>query len=95
KNPINHVGKIYNLLSNKIAYEAAENVDGIEEIHVRILSGIGKPIDQPLVANAQIIPARGAKMGDIKPEVEAIIDRSLENITDVTRLVAEGKLATF
>ncbi len=95
KNPINHVGKIYNLLSNKIAFEVAETVDGIEEVYVRILSEIGKPIDQPLVANAQIVSADGANTGAIKSEVEAIIDRSLENITDITRLVAEGKLATF
>jgi len=95
KNPINHVGKIYNLLSNKIASEAAETVDGIEEIYVRILSEIGKPIDQPLVADAQIVSADGANIEIIKSEVEAIIDRSLENITDITRLVAEGKLATF
>ncbi|RZN34078.1 MAG: methionine adenosyltransferase [Methanosarcinales archaeon] len=95
KNPINHVGKIYNLLSSKIAFEAAETVDGIEDIYIRILSEIGKPIDQPLVADAQIVSTKGANIEAIKSEVEAIIDRSLENITDITQLVAEGKLATF
>ena len=95
KNPINHVGKIYNLLSNKIASEAAETVDGVEEIYVRILSEIGKPIDHPLVANARIVPAEGVDINTIHADVEDIIDRSLENITDITRLVTEGKLATF
>jgi len=95
KNPINHVGKIYNLLSSRIASEAAETVDGIEEIYIRILSEIGKPIDHPLVADAKIISADGANINGIRGEVAAIIDRSLENITDITRLVAEGKLATF
>jgi S-adenosylmethionine synthetase len=95
KNPINHVGKIYNLLSSKIASEVAETVDGVEEIYVRILSEIGKPIDQPLVADAQIVSAEGVNAEAINAEVRAIIDRSLENITDITRLVAEGKLATF
>lgn len=95
KNPINHVGKIYNLLSHKIASEAAETVDGVEEIYVRILSGIGKPIDQPLTANAQIVPMDGASMNSIRTEVEVIIDRSLENITEITMLVAQGKLNTF
>jgi len=95
KNPINHVGKIYNLLSNKIAFEAAESVDGIEEIYIRILSEIGKPIDQPLVADAQIVSADGANVNTITAEVAAIIDRSLENITDITELVTQGKLSTF
>ena len=95
KNPVNHVGKIYNLLANKIASEVAETVDGVEEIHIRMLSEIGKPIDQPLIADAGIVPAEGADMNVLQQEIEAIIDRSLADITDITRLVAEGKLTTF
>ncbi|PXF57565.1 MAG: S-adenosylmethionine synthetase [Candidatus Methanogaster sp.] len=95
KNPVNHVGKIYNLLANKIASEVAETVDGVEEIHIRMLSEIGKPIDQPLVADAGIVSAEGADMDALQQEIKAIIDRSLADITDITRLVAEGKLATF
>ena len=95
KNPVNHVGKIYNLLTNKIASEVVETVDGVEEIYIRMLSEIGKPIDQPLVADAQIVPAEGADINVLHREIEEIIDASLENITDITRLVAEGKLATF
>ena len=95
KNPVNHVGKIYNLLTNKIASEVVETVDGVEEIYIRMLSEIGKPIDQPLVADAQIVPAEGADLNALHREIETIIDASLANITDITRLVAEGKLATF
>ncbi len=95
KNPVNHVGKIYNLLTNKIASEVVETVDGVDEIYIRMLSEIGKPIDQPLVADAQIVPAEGADLNALQREIAEIIDASLANITDITRLVAEGKLATF
>ncbi len=95
KNPVNHVGKIYNLLANRIASEVVETVDGVEEIYIRMLSEIGKPIDQPLVADAGIVPAEGADTNAMHREIETIIDASLANITDITRLVAEGKLATF
>ncbi|MEM2657883.1 MAG: methionine adenosyltransferase, partial [Archaeoglobaceae archaeon] len=47
KNPINHVGKLYNLLSNMIANRCYEEVEGIREVYVRILSQIGKPINDP------------------------------------------------
>ena len=36
KNPINHIGKIYNLLSTQIAQECVTKVDGIEEMYVRL-----------------------------------------------------------
>ena len=95
KNPVNHVGKIYNLLSNQIAKDAVERIDGIQEIVVRILSQIGHPIDDPLVADARVIPKKGVDLESIKPAIVDVIDDWLERVTDITRLVAEGKLATF
>ncbi|HEY9245664.1 MAG TPA: methionine adenosyltransferase, partial [Candidatus Methanoperedens sp.] len=95
KNPINHVGKLYNLLSNKIANEIAETVPGIEDVYIRILSQIGCAIDQPLIASAQVIPQEGANMNAIRSESEAIIDRWLADITKVTDMIARGELETF
>ncbi len=95
KNPINHVGKLYNLLSNQIAKDIAENVSGIEDVYIRILSQIGKPIDQPLIASAQVIPEDGANMNIIKSESEAIIDRWLADITKITDMTTRGELDTF
>ncbi|HUK92677.1 MAG TPA: methionine adenosyltransferase [Methanomicrobiales archaeon] len=95
KNPINHIGKIYNLLSTQVAQECVGKVEGIEEIYIRILSQIGNPIDQPLVASAQIIPKPGANFRTISREVESCIDTSLENVTCVTEKVISGELKTF
>ncbi|VVB88143.1 S-adenosylmethionine synthase [uncultured archaeon] len=95
KNPINHVGKLYNLLSNRMANEIADEVPGIQDVHIRILSQIGHPIDQPLIASAQVIPEAGANMSVIKSESEAIIDQWLTDITKVTEMIAKGELDTF
>ncbi|MBU4139795.1 MAG: methionine adenosyltransferase [Euryarchaeota archaeon] len=95
KNPINHVGKLYNLLSNQIANDIAENVSGIDDIYIRILSQIGKPIDHPLIASAQVIPQDGANMNTIKSESEAIIDKWLGDITKITEMIVRGELDTF
>jgi len=95
KNPINHVGKLYNLLSNQIAKDIAENVSGIEDVYIRILSQIGHPIDQPLIASAQVIPQDGANMKVIKSESEVIIDKWLADITKITEMIARGELDTF
>lgn len=94
KNPINHVGKIYNILSNQIAADIAK-IEGVEDVYLRILSQIGYPIDQPLVANAQIVTENGTKMGNVKSEANAIIDGWLSDVTKITDLIVEGKVATF
>jgi S-adenosylmethionine synthetase len=95
KNPINHIGKMYNLLSTQIAQECVRKVDGIEEMYVRLLSQIGKPIDQPLVASIQVLPGEGVKLKDINDEIYGIVDDQLAHVTSITEKVIAGKLKTF
>jgi len=95
KNPINHIGKIYNLLSTQVAQECVKKVGGIEELYIRLLSQIGKPIDQPLMASVQVLPKAGVRLKDIDAEIREIIDSQLAGVTSVTEKVIEGKLKTF
>ncbi|SES65126.1 methionine adenosyltransferase [Methanococcoides vulcani] len=95
KNPINHIGKIYNILSTQMARDVVSAVDEISDVHVKLLSQIGQPIDQPLVANARIIPEEGANFANIRSEAEVVIDDWLENITKITDMVVNGDVMTF
>jgi S-adenosylmethionine synthetase len=95
KNPVNHIGKIYNLLSTRIAEAVVDEVPGIRDFRVRLLSQIGRPIDQPHVADAFVVTADDVALSDIETDVETIVDRELAAVTDVTRDVIEGELRTF
>ncbi|CVK32376.1 methionine adenosyltransferase [Methanoculleus bourgensis] len=95
KNPVNHIGKIYNLLATRIAQDCVAEVDGIEEMYVRILSQIGYPVDQPHVASAQVLTKPGTTIKSIKPDIEGIIDGWLEKTTTITEKVIKGELSTF
>jgi len=95
KNPVNHIGKIYNLLSDEIAREVVAEVDGIRDLRVRVLSQIGRPIDQPHVAEADVVTEAGVSLAEIENEVEAIIDRKLADVTAVTDAAIDGDISTF
>ena len=95
KNPVNHIGKIYNLLSTRIAESVTDEVDGIRDLQVRLLSQIGRPIDEPHVADAQLVTEEGVELSDIEAAVLAIVDDELENVSDVTRSVIDGDVSTF
>jgi len=88
KNPVNHVGKMYNLLSKEIACEIAEA--GAKQVYVRILSQIGHPIDQPLCCDIQLIGPE-----KLKRKAYDIADCWLENIEDITKACLKGKAQTF
>ena len=95
KNPVNHIGKIYNLLSTQIAEEVVAEVEGIRDLRVRLLSQIGRPIDEPHVADVHVVTEDGLDISDVEPDIQAIVDDELANVTDVTKRVIDGELTTF
>ncbi len=95
KNPINHVGKIYNLLSTQAANQIAAEVDGIGEVYLRILSQIGRPIDEPHIASLQVVPKEGANMKALEAGAAEILDDWLGNIPKLQKMLFQGELSTY
>jgi len=92
KNPVSHVGKIYNLLTHRIARQIYRKVNGLEEVYIWLLSQIGKPIDEPAIAGAQVIMKTGNHLEDVRREVEEVMNFELENIDKFCKELAEGKI---
>jgi S-adenosylmethionine synthetase len=96
KNPVNHVGKIYNLLGNLIANDVVKEAGGdVREVHVRILSQIGKPVDEPQVASLQILPADGVKLAALRGKAESVAQRWFGQIDTLPRFLLTDKLSVF
>jgi S-adenosylmethionine synthetase len=96
KNPVNHVGKIYNLLSGLIAQDIVKETGGnVKEVHVRILSQIGKPVDQPQVASLQILPANGVKLSQVRPTAEGVAQHWFDQIHTIPQKLLTDKLTVF
>ncbi|MEM0160456.1 MAG: methionine adenosyltransferase [Thermoplasmata archaeon] len=96
KNPVTHVGKLYNILSFKIADKIYDTAGGdLKEVNVRIVSQIGKPIDEPQVASIQVVPNANVNINKYKREFESIADSYLANISDLTMELMSGKIPLF
>jgi S-adenosylmethionine synthetase len=95
KNPVNHTGKILNALSVLTAREIVKKVPAVREAYVRILSRIGNPIDQPLIASAAVVLEDGGKLSSVNGEIESIMNDSLEDIRRVTNLILQKKIELF
>lgn len=85
KNPTNHVGKIYNVLSNIIASDLVTK-KLVKECYVKILSRIGTPIDNPQILVVQVkenfVNARA---------IRKVVNYWLDNINEVTGGLIDGK----
>jgi len=91
KNPVSHVGKIYNVLARLIAEDIVREIEA-KEVYVHLLSQIGKPINKPLVADVQII---GVKGNGVENKVKDIVGYWLENVTSITRKIVEDEIGVF
>ena len=91
KNPVSHVGKIYNLLSHQIAHHIHTSVAGIEEVYVWLCSQIGHPVDEPWVASAQLVLKPDNSLSDVRPVIERIFSDELANIRAFSERLARGE----
>ncbi len=90
KNPVSHIGKIYAVLSHRIADQIYQQVGGVREVYVWLVGQIGRPINEPWVA-VQLIETSDGEHERIKQESELVIDRELNRLTDFCRELTEGK----
>jgi S-adenosylmethionine synthetase len=95
KNPVSHVGKIYSLLTYRIAAEIYASVPGLREVYIWLCSQIGQPIDQPLIASAQLILQPGVTLAEVEPTVKALIEQELATMADFTGRLASGELPVW
>ncbi|MFQ5763189.1 MAG: methionine adenosyltransferase [Candidatus Bathyarchaeia archaeon] len=95
KNPVNHVGKTYNVLAKLIAQRIHEQVKGVNEAYVKILSQIGRPINEPQVIHVQVALDKQHSLGNISADVQSIAEEEMANISAVTDLILRGKVDLF
>lgn len=93
KNPVSHVGKIYNFLTFRLANHVYEEVPELEEVYIWLLSKIGAPIDHPAVAAAQVVMKGNNNLSKVRREISNVLDCELENIEKFCMELAEGKIS--
>ena len=96
KNPVSHVGKIYNALTHQIARKICDQVPEVAETCVWLLSQIGMPIDQPTIAAAQVVMNNGAVLDSrIQGRITEVIDAELANIEAFCEKLTYGKISVW
>jgi S-adenosylmethionine synthetase len=90
KNPVSHIGKIYNVVANIIASRVVKEVEGVEEAYCYMVSQIGKPINEPQVCDVKV-----RKKGNSfdKEAVRKIAQEELEKMPNTWKLFLEKEFS--
>jgi len=90
KNPVSHIGKIYNALSFKIANEIHTKVSGLDEVCVWMYNVIGRPVNDPKAVIVQ--PTIVGQLQDAeKNQINEIVENNLQNIHEFCNELISGK----
>lgn len=94
KNPVSHVGKIYNLLSFKLANDIVNRVDGVEEVYVWLLSQIGTPVNKPRLVSVQAVLEEGLSMESLEKPIMEVVEEGLsdDSLRSFINDLIEGKI---
>ena len=95
KNPVNHIGKIYNILAKEIANDIVTLYPQVKECNVSIVSQIGRKIDDPKHLDVKISTEKREELDNIRKKVNDIAEQSLENIGYLTHEIISGKHSMF
>ena len=93
KNPITHVGKLYNITANQIAQTVVKEIPEIEEVYCYIVSQIGKPVTEPLALDVKVRSSESIEL--FRPKIERIAMDSLADIKNIWEKLVKGEITVY
>jgi S-adenosylmethionine synthetase len=94
KNPVSHVGKLYNVVANIIANRVYSEVKGVKEVYVNVLSQIGKPVNEPQIVDIKIVPIERLT-SDMIDDAKSIAEETMNKVSELTYEIIENKIQLF
>jgi S-adenosylmethionine synthetase len=95
KNPMTHVGKIYNVLAREIAETLVTAAPEIAAAHCLMVSRIGSPIASPAIVQTKIATRHGLQVDKFKRQIEDVIADRLARIPKLIDDFVAGTIDVF
>lgn len=89
KNPVAHTGKIYSVLSHRLARLIHARCPQIVEVYVHLASRIGAPVNQPWTG-VQVILPDGMQLAAIEAAVRETVDTELARLREFQAELVRG-----
>jgi S-adenosylmethionine synthetase len=79
KNPVAHVGKIYTVLSHRLARLIHARCPDLLEVYVHLAARIGQPVDRPWTA-VQVVLPKGVALEEVAGSLGEVLEAEIERL---------------
>lgn len=96
KNPVSHVGKLYNLVATRAAAAiCAELGRDVERAEVFLLSRIGQPVSEPQLAHVRVALRDEERLSALGPAIEAVLSDQLASLPALCDRLVRGDITVY
>lgn len=95
KNPVSHVGKIYNVVAQHIADAVVAELEPVAHASCVMASRIGAPVTSPAIVSVKLAMRDGRPADGMRRPVEAIAARCIDRIPALVDDFVSGKVELF
>ncbi len=95
KNPVSHVGKIYNVVAQHIADAVVAELEPVAHASCVMASRIGAPVTSPAIVSVKLAMRNGRPADGMRRPVEAIAARCIDRIPALVDDFVSGKVELF
>jgi S-adenosylmethionine synthetase len=95
KNPVSHVGKLYNLLAREIANDVVTRLPDVVAAECVLVSRIGAPVDEPAVVSVHVRARDGRPAEEHRLAAEEIARDNLGRLGTLGDRLIAGDLEVY
>jgi S-adenosylmethionine synthetase len=95
KNPVTHVGKLYNVAAQRITDAIVKELAEVEEAYCYLVSSIGRPILQPQLADLHVRLAQGATLTAVQAPIKQIFNDQLNQMMVIRKELVDGTIKVY
>jgi S-adenosylmethionine synthetase len=85
------VGKIYSVLTHRLAQQIYDAIPGIRQAVVWLCSQIGDPVNRPQMSFVQVILDNGTESPGLRACIRETLEHELGRIAEFCQELANGK----
>ncbi len=95
KNPVSHVGKLYNIAASRIASAVVAELPEITAAQCYLVSRIGHPVDDPQIAHLRVSTRDDVPLAVLRPHIARLVADELAGLGTIWGRILAGEISLF
>ncbi len=95
KNPVTHVGKLYQIAAQDMAEAAVGEISSVEAAECYLVSRIGRPVNDPQIADIRVHMKEGRPVASAAAELEQVVRVQLRRLNSLWEDIVAGKVRVY